>query len=186
MRLPVSRPHRLAVRRAPTPPPDHDSPSSDGRGCEPAACWPAGLTAHQVRLARPTDRLEAVAAFYTDGLGLPRLGGFADHDGYDGVFVGLPGTPYHLELTRHAHGSPGDAPSTEHLLVLYLGTAEAVASVVDRLRDHGHVPVPADNPYWSRVGAVTVPDPDGWRVVLVPSEGIGHRPAEPRRGEKVR
>jgi catechol 2,3-dioxygenase-like lactoylglutathione lyase family enzyme len=134
------------------------------------------MAVRQVRLARPTDRLEAVTAFYVDGLGLPRLGGFVDHDGYDGVFVGLPGTPYHLELTRHAHGSPGDAPSAEHLLVLYLGTAEAVHTIVDRLSSHGHSPVPAHNPYWARLGAVTVPDPDGWRVVLVPGNGIGDAP----------
>ena len=43
----------------------------------------------------------------------------------------------------------------------------------DRLLRNGHVPVHADNPYWARIGAVTVPDPDGWRVVLVPTTGLG-------------
>lgn len=157
----------------PTPAPDHTSAPSDKPGVEPRVHWPAGMAVRQVRLARPTDRLDAVTAFYVDGLGLPRLGGFVDHDGYDGVFLGLPGTPYHLELTSHAHGSPGDAPSAEHLLVLYLGSTEAVQAVVDRLSSHGHAPVPAENPYWAKVGAVTVPDPDRWRVVLVPGDGIG-------------
>ncbi len=134
--------------------------------------WPETLPACQVRIARPTDRLEAVAAFYVDGLGLPRLGGFEGHEGYDGVFIGLPGAPYHLELTRHVDGSPGDAPGAEHLLVLYLGSHEAVAAARERLQRQGHVPVTAENPYWERVGAITVPDPDGWRVVLVPTAGI--------------
>lgn len=124
-------------------------------------------------MARPTDRLDVVASFYLDGLGLPRLGGFTGHDGYDGVFIGLPGTPYHLELTTHVHGSPGEAPSAEHLLVLYLGDVDAVSTAVDRLGRLGHRPVAPDNPYWLRVGAVTVPDPDGWRVVLVPGTGLG-------------
>ncbi|MBI1378263.1 MAG: VOC family protein [Frankiales bacterium] len=134
--------------------------------------WPEGLAAHQVRIARPTDRLEAVVAFYVDGLGLRWLGGFEGHAGYDGVFVGLPGTPYHLEFTHHVDGSPGDVPSAEHLLVLYLGTAEAVRAAARRLAELGHHAVPAENPYWDGVGAVTVPDPDGWRVVLVPGRGL--------------
>lgn len=149
--------------------PGHDRDASGGTG--PA--WPPELPVCQVRIARPTDRLEAVTAFYVDGLGLAPLGGFTGHDGYDGVFLGLPGTPYHLELTRHRDGSPGDAPSAEHLLVLYLGSTHAVAAARDRLLRHGHAPVEADNPYWARIGAVTVPDPDGWRVVLVPTAGLG-------------
>ena len=44
----------------------------------------AAEDAAQIRIARPTDRLEAVVAFYRDGLGLVELGGFDDHDGYTG------------------------------------------------------------------------------------------------------
>lgn len=36
----------------------------------------------------------------------------------------------------------------------------------------GHPAVEAENPYWEEHGAVTVEDPDGWRVVLMPSAGI--------------
>jgi len=78
----------------------------------------------QVRLARHTGRLEEVVGFYRDGLGLPELGSFRDHDGYDGVFLGLPGTNAHLEFTSGGdHDAPG--PHPESLLVLYLGDAEA-------------------------------------------------------------
>jgi catechol 2,3-dioxygenase-like lactoylglutathione lyase family enzyme len=135
--------------------------------------WPADLSVYQVRVARPTDRLEAVSAFYVDGLGLERLGGFEGHAGYDGVFIGLPGTPYHLEFTHHVDGSPGDVPTADNLLVLYLGSADAVLATVRRLRALGHEPVEAENPYWEGIGAVTIPDPDGWRVVLVPVQGFG-------------
>jgi hypothetical protein len=82
--------------------------------------------------------------------GLTEIGGFRDHDGYDGVFLAVPGTDAHLELTSGgAHGAP--APHPESLLVLFLG--------VD--------PVPAANPYWAAHGT-TFEDPDGFRVVLVP------------------
>jgi hypothetical protein len=60
----------------------------------------------EVRIARPTDRVDAVVRFYRDGLGLPELYRFADHDGYDGVMLGLPGRSYHLEFTHHRDGSP--------------------------------------------------------------------------------
>src|SRR3954447_20471869 len=43
--------------------------------------WPPGLQVRQVRIARPTDQLEAVIGFYRDTLGLEELGRFADHDG---------------------------------------------------------------------------------------------------------
>lgn len=127
----------------------------------------------QVRVARPTDRLAEVVAFYRDGLGLEDLGGFADHDGYDGVFLGVPGTACHLELTHHVDGSPGVVPDPENLLVLYLGDASSVSRAAGRLAEHGHLPVDTENPYWARAGALTFADPDGWLVVLVPSTGLG-------------
>lgn len=43
-----------------------------------------------LRVARPTDRMAEVTAFYRDGLGLTVLGEFRDHDGFDGVMLGHP------------------------------------------------------------------------------------------------
>ena len=117
----------------------------------------------QLRVARHTERLEEVVAFYRDGIGLTEIGGFRDHNGYDGVFLEVPGTGAHLELTAGG-GHRAPAPHPESLLVLYLGDDEAVRTVVTRL---GVDPVPPANPYWAEHG-VTVQDPDGFRVVLVP------------------
>jgi catechol 2,3-dioxygenase-like lactoylglutathione lyase family enzyme len=117
----------------------------------------------QLRLARHTERLDELVAFYRDGIGLPELGSFHDHDGYDGVFLDLPGTGAHLELTTGgAHGAP--EPHPESLLVLYLGGEEAVEAVAARLDAE---PVEPANPYWAQHG-LTFEDPDGFRVVLVP------------------
>jgi catechol 2,3-dioxygenase-like lactoylglutathione lyase family enzyme len=130
--------------------------------------WPEGLPVSRVRVARPTDRLEELRHFYGSILGLPELGGFEGHDGYSGVFFGLPGLQHHLEFTRHERGSPCPAPSRDNLLVLYFGDGETVDRLVDRLSVEGHLPVPPENPYWtSTEDSVTVEDPDGWRVVLV-------------------
>lgn len=120
-----------------------------------------------LRVARHTERLDEIVVFYRDGLGLEEIGGFRGHDGYDGVFLALPGTGAHLEFT--AGGDAGaPAPHPESLLVLYMGDEAAVAEVVARL---GAQPVPAANPYWTTHG-VTLEDPDGFRVVLVPERWI--------------
>jgi catechol 2,3-dioxygenase-like lactoylglutathione lyase family enzyme len=134
--------------------------------------WPAAFQVWQVRVARPTDRLDEVVRFYRDGLGLVELSRFEDHAGYSGVMLGLPGSAYHLEFTSHVDGSPCPAPTKDNLLVLYIPSREAIARTVDRLGAMGYPPVTAENPYWDEHDAVTIEDPDGWRLVLVPTHGI--------------
>ena len=117
----------------------------------------------QLRIARHTQCLDELVVFYRDGIGLSEIGGFRNHDGYDGVFLAVPGTGAHLELTAGGdHGTP--SPHPESLLVLYLGDPEAVETVAARL---GVDPIAPANPYWAEHG-VTFEDPDGFRVVLVP------------------
>lgn len=133
--------------------------------------WPAEFPVAQVRVARPTDRLEEVVRFYRDGLGLRVLGSFAGHAGYDGVMLGLPGARYHLEFTRHDAGGPCPAPTKDNLLVLYVEDRAALLGKVERLRALGCEPVEPENPYWAGKG-FTFEDPDGWRVVLMNAAGI--------------
>jgi catechol 2,3-dioxygenase-like lactoylglutathione lyase family enzyme len=117
----------------------------------------------QLRVARHTECLQEVVAFYRDGIGLTEIGGFRDHAGYEGVFLAVPGADAHLEFTAGGgRGAPASHP--ESLLVFYLGDDEAVQAVSARL---GLDPVPPANPYWTEHG-VTFQDPDGFRVVLVP------------------
>ncbi|MFI5717156.1 VOC family protein [Nocardia sp. NPDC051750] len=130
--------------------------------------WPDTLGVTQVRFARPTDRLGEVIRFYVDGLGLTELYRFENHEGYDGVMLGLPGAEYHLEFTTHRDGSPGDAPSNENLLVLYFTSETRMYETVQRLGEFGAEPVPTENPYWAANGAIAFLDPDGWQVVLMP------------------
>lgn len=118
-----------------------------------------------LRVARPTDQMAAVVAFYRDGLGFPELARFHDHDGFDGVILGFPGAPYHLEFTT-AHGHvAGRAPTLDNLLVVYVPDPRAWSRMIGAMARRGHRPVPSFNPYWDREGA-TFEDPDGYRVVL--------------------
>src|SRR5215813_6449734 len=92
------------------------------------------LTTTKLRVARSTDDLEAVAKFYREGLGFVELYRFADHDGFDGVMLGLPAAPYHLEFTR-AHGHrAGRAPTQDNLLVFYLPDATQWQEAVARFK----------------------------------------------------
>lgn len=118
-----------------------------------------------LRVARPSDDLEALLRFYRDGLGFAVLDRFADHDGFDGVMLGHPRAPWHLEFTAKRGHRAGRAPSKDHLLVFYLPDAAEWRAGVQRMREAGFAPVPSFNPYWDRDG-VTFEDPDGYRIVL--------------------
>jgi catechol 2,3-dioxygenase-like lactoylglutathione lyase family enzyme len=112
--------------------------------------------------------LDDLVRFYHAGLGLELLYRFEGHDGYTGAILGLPGADYQLEFTTREEASPGDAPTRDNLLVFYLGSAGEVATVVAGLATLGHHPVEAENPFWPANGGVTIEDPDGWRIVLMP------------------
>ncbi|MDH4419874.1 VOC family protein [Bacillus cereus] len=118
------------------------------------------------RIARPTDKFEEVTSFYEKGLGLKRIGEFYDHEGYDGVMLGLPDEEYHLEFTRHENGSPCPAPTKDNLLVFYMQEDSEMKKVSKRLHAMGYDEVEPENPYWKEKG-ITIEDPDGWRIVLM-------------------
>lgn len=118
-----------------------------------------------LRVARPTDDIEALLPFYRDGLGLGVLYRFEDHDGFDGVMLGAAGAPYHFEFTRARAHRTGRAPTADNLLVFYLPDRADWTAAVGRMKAAGFEPVASFNPYWDREG-VTFEDPDGYRVVL--------------------
>ena len=135
--------------------------------------WPDELPVVQVRVARPTRSLQELIKFYCEGLGLEVVGSFTAHAGYSGVMIGLPGSDYHLEFTEH-EDSPGQnypPPSRDNLLVFYIPERAAVERRAARLAAMGYAAVAPENPYWQE-RAVTIEDPDGWRVVLMNTQGI--------------
>jgi GNAT superfamily N-acetyltransferase len=145
----------------------------DGTVSSPAA---GGWTG--ARVARPVLDLARSTAFYRDLLGLPTHGGFEDHDGYDGVFFGLPGGG-ELEITT---GPVQPEPGTDDdLLVLYVRTTGEVRAIGANLAAAGAPAVQSANPYWNRFGQ-TFLDPDGYRIVVAqvtpvlapPDRNAGH------------
>ncbi len=118
-----------------------------------------------MRVARPTDNLATIKHMYVEGLGLSVLGDFADHDGFDGVILGLPNELYHIEFTSKAGHAVGTSPSEDHLLVFYLEDEDEWKQRCTRMLSAGFLEVNAFNPYWDARGK-TFEDVDGYRVVI--------------------
>lgn len=116
----------------------------------------------RLRIARHTDRLEELVAFYRDRVGLPETGRFVNHNGYDGVFLDVPGTATELELTTGG-SQAAPAPHPESLLVIYFDSQTELEAVADRIAQPEVVPA---NPYW-RTHASAFADPDGFQLLLV-------------------
>lgn len=123
------------------------------------------MKAVQMRVARPTNQLQEIISFYQQGLGLKILGHFENHEGYDGVMLGMSDKAYHLEFTQYKDMPLLPEPTKENLLVFYYDNVEEYNEANDRLKTFGADPVEPENPYWKNKSE-TYEDPDGWRVVL--------------------
>ena len=117
----------------------------------------------QLRVARHTERLDELVRFYRDGLGLVEVGGFSDHDGYDGVFLEVPGT-----------GPTSSSRRAARIAVRFRTPSRCWFCIwATRTRSRPSSPAWASSrsPPPTRTGTSTgprSPDPDGFRVVLVP------------------
>lgn len=118
-----------------------------------------------LRIARPVTDLAESARMYRLGLGLAVLGNFEDHEGFDGVMLGIEGAGYHLELTSCRAHPVAPAPTPEDLLVLYLPDRAEWEARCASLAAAGFRPVDSFNPYWDVRGR-TFEDRDGYRVVV--------------------
>lgn len=106
-----------------------------------------------------------MAKLYCQGLGLQTLGGFHDHEGFDGVILGMPGAAWHFEFTYAGRHPVKPTPTAEDLVVLYLPDEQGWRAACQRAEAAGFTPVASFNPYWEQRGR-TFDDPDGYRVVL--------------------
>lgn len=122
------------------------------------------VNAH-IRIARPTDNITALLPFYCAGLGFKVIGSFEDHQGFDGIMLGHPQAPYHLEFTHQRGHTIGEASTQEHLLVFYLPDPQQWTQAVARMEKAGFALVTSYNPYWDIHGK-TFEDADGYRIVL--------------------
>ncbi len=118
----------------------------------------------QLRIARHTGDLEKISRFYIEVIGLQILGEFKDHNGYNGIFLGLENSAWHLEFTTSTQ-APDHHPDEDDLLVFYLESRENFEALKQRLLKNGILEQPAKNPYWNRNG-ICIKDPDGFPIII--------------------
>ena len=118
-----------------------------------------------LRVARPTDQLDRIAAMYRDGLGFDVIADWRDHEGVDGTVLAHRELSYQIEFTQEPAHPVGRAPTEDNLLVFYILDAGEWSTACERMLAAGFEPVSSRNPYWNR-GGRTFEDADGYRVVM--------------------
>ncbi|MCA1778881.1 MAG: VOC family protein [Xanthomonadaceae bacterium] len=130
--------------------------------------WPGDVPAVVFRIVRPTDKFDKIVEFYRSGLGLDIISSFRDHDGYNGVMLGLPAYPYHLEIIERQGGDANINSNKDNLLVFYFEDHSAITRIESQLNAMGYPTLPAKNPWWNDHDAVYIEDADQWGIVLYP------------------
>ena len=118
----------------------------------------------EFRIARHTNQINQIKTFYTEVLELEVLGSFANHDGYDGVFIGRKDLGWHLEFTTTSE-EPDHRFDHDDILVFYPRSKDSYDGLLRNIDQHKLKILSAKNPYWNANG-VMVQDPDGHRVVI--------------------
>ena len=118
-----------------------------------------------LRIARPVTELTRATAMYCQGLGLRVLGKFENHQGFDGVMVGLPAMHYHFEFTVCRTHPVSPCPTPEDLIVFYLPARLEWQKTSALMLEAGFTEVASFNPYWEVRGR-TFEDHNGYRTVL--------------------
>ena len=119
-----------------------------------------------LRVARHTNNLEKIEDFYVNILGFERLGGFQNHNNYDGVFIGKTGLDWHFEFTQ-SETKADHKFDEDDIIVLYPDTIRKYNMLLESLLENDIPRITAINPYWNENGQM-FQDPDGYRIVVSP------------------
>lgn len=116
------------------------------------------------RYARHTKKIESLMYFYTSVLNFEVLGEFKNHEGYDGVFLGIKGENWHLEFTQNEE-KPRSVFDDDDILVFYPTTKKSYDEILENLKKF-EVPLLAPkNPYWKDKG-FCFEDCDHYKIVV--------------------
>lgn len=116
------------------------------------------------RFARHTNNLEQIKSFYIDILGFELLGGFENHNGYDGIFIGRANENWHLEFTKSEEIVHFDF-NEDDVLVFYPNSKIEFDLIMNKIQSKNINFIKAKNPYWNENGKMIL-DPDGYKIVI--------------------
>ena len=116
------------------------------------------------RYARHTTNLQKIEKFYTEIAGLEKLGGFENHENYNGLFLGHKSFNWHLEFTTSAE-KPKSQFDEDDILVFYVNSEIELAKIKKNIKlKNIKLEVPK-NPYWIENG-IMVSDPDNFKIIF--------------------
>jgi hypothetical protein len=116
------------------------------------------------RFARHTNNLVQIKSFYIDVLGFQLLGGFENHNGYDGIFIGKSSENWHLEFTKSEEIVHFDF-NEDDVLVFYPNSKIEFDLIMNKIQSQNIDFIKAKNPYWNENGKMIL-DPDGYKIVI--------------------
>lgn len=118
------------------------------------------------RFARHTNKLKEIIKFYKELLKFEILGQFEDHEGYNGVFIGLKNADWHLEFTETKE-PVNHTFDEDDILVFYPQNEIEYNTILSQINKSNIKRITSKNPYWRSNGIMFL-DPDGYRIVISP------------------
>jgi hypothetical protein len=116
------------------------------------------------RYARHTINLNKIERFYTEIVGLEKLGGFENHNDYNGLFLGYKNSNWHLEFTTSTE-QPKSKFDDDDILVFYVNTEVELRRVKNTINNNNIILEIPKNPYWAENG-IMISDPDNFKVIF--------------------
>lgn len=116
------------------------------------------------RYARHTNDLKKIEKFYTEIIGLEKLGNFANHENYDGIFLGFPNQDWHLEFTT-SNDKTQSKFDEDDILVFYLNSEYEIDSIKNLIIKKKVSIEKSKNPYWDENG-IQISDPDNYKIIF--------------------
>jgi hypothetical protein len=116
------------------------------------------------RFARHTNNLEQIKSFYIDVLGFQLLGGFENHNGYDGIFIGRANENWHLEFTKSDEVVFFNF-NDDDIIVFYPKNKIDFDLIMNKIQSQNIDFIKGKNPYWNEKGKMIL-DPDGYKIVI--------------------
>jgi len=116
------------------------------------------------RYARHTTDLGKIEKFYTEIVGLEKLGGFKNHNNYNGLFLGHQNSNWHLEFTTSTE-KPKSKFDEDDLIVFYVNSTIELEKIKTTLKQKNIRLETPKNPYWLE-NEIMISDPDNYKVVF--------------------
>ena len=123
-----------------------------------------------LRVSRHTNDLKKIEDFYVNILGFELLGGFDNHNNYDGIFIGKSGLDWHFEFTQ-SNTKAKHSFDEDDITVLYPKSILDYNELIKKISHQNIETIAAVNPFWNENGTM-IQDPDGYRIIISPLKAV--------------